>query len=128
MASSASVTIANDQSSVQTLQSIRANKGVNVVTLATTTETVLATAISGKFVDIYGMVFANTSATASTIIIKDVTAGTTKMEFNLPAGDTRGFMLSESGAITAAATNTNWTGTLGTSISGVVVTTLYVKN
>ena len=124
MATSAPVVIASDQTPITFARTI---KNQVVVSLATSTETVIATASAGQFHDIYGLVLANTSATASTFLLKDVTAGTTKAEFYLPAGDTRGFMLPSVDGIPSAATNTNWTGTLGTGGLTVVVTVLYVS-
>ncbi len=124
MATSAPVAIASDQTPITFG---RTAKLQNVLTLATTGETVIATASAGQFHDIYGMIFANTSATASTIILKDVTAGTTKAEFEVPAGDTRGFMVPAIDGIPSAATNTNWTVTMGTAISSMVITALYVS-
>ncbi len=124
MATSAPIVIASDQTPITFG---RTAKLQNVVTIATTTETVICTASASQYHDIYGLILANTSATASTFIVKDVTAGTSKAEFEVPAGDTRGFMLPSVDGIPSAATNTNWTGTLGTSVSGIVVTVLYVS-
>ncbi len=123
MATSAPVAIASDQTPITFGRTIKLQ---NVVTIATTTETVICTASAGQFHDIYGLILCNTSATATTFLVKDVTAGTTKAEVLIPAGDTRGFMLPSVDGIPSAATNTNWTGTQGTSVSGVVVTVLYV--
>jgi hypothetical protein len=124
MATSAPVAIASDQTPITFGRTIKIQ---NVVSVATSTETVIATASAGQFHDIYGLILANTSATASTFLLKDVTAGTTKAEFYLPAGDTRGFMLPSVDGIPSAATNTNWTGTLGTGGLTVVITVLYVS-
>lgn len=124
MATSAPVAIASDQTPITFARTV---KFQNVVSVATSTETVITTASAGAFHDIYGLILANTSATASTFLLKDVTAGTTKAEFYLPAGDTRGFMLPSVDGIPSAATNTNWTATLGTGGLTVVVTVLYVS-
>jgi hypothetical protein len=124
MATSAPVAIASDQTPITFGRTIKIQ---NVVSVATSTETVVCTASAGQFHDIYGLILANTSATASTFLLKDVTAGTTKAEFYLPAGDTRGFMLPSVDGIPSAATNTNWTATLGTGGLTVVVTVLYVS-
>jgi hypothetical protein len=106
----------------------RTMKGVNLVTIATTTETSIVTGASGLFYDLYGLVLANSSATASTVLIKDATAGTSRMEFIVPAGETRGFMVDGGSAVTQSATAHDWTATLGTSVASVFVTALYVKN
>jgi hypothetical protein len=125
MATSAPVAIASDQTPITFA---RTAKFQNVVSLATSTaDIVVATASAGAFHDIYGLILANTSATATTFVLKDVTAGTTKAEFYLPAGDTRGFVMQSVDGIPSAATNTNWTGTLGTGGLTVVVTVLYVS-
>ncbi len=124
MATSAPVAIASDQTPITFG---RTAKIQNVLTLATTGETVIATASAGQFHDVYGLILANTSATAATIILKDVTAGTSKAEFEVPGGDTRGFMVPAVDGIPSAATNTNWTVTMGTAVTSMVITALYVS-
>lgn len=109
--------------------SIRDLKGVQQTTItSSTTETTIVTAVASTFLDLYGLILTNTSATATKVTIKDATAGTTRAVIQVPAGDTRGFMLNESAGIAQSATNNNWTATCGTSVASLEVTALYVKN
>jgi hypothetical protein len=95
---------------------------------SSTSETTIVTAVASTFLDLYGLIITNSSATATTVIIKDSTAGTTRMEFVVPPGDTRGFMLPEGGAHSQATVNNNWTATCGTSVASIFITALCVKN
>ena len=110
-----------------TAGSIRNLKANFYTSIATTGETALVTAISTAFIDVYGAICTNKSGSTILMTFKDSTGGSTQYEFNVPSFDTRGFMVSESGAIKQTAENTQWTVTpsLATSIS---VTLLYVKN
>lgn len=109
--------------------SIRDLKGNQFTTItSSTSETTVVTAVASTFLDVYGVIVENTSATASKVTFKDSTAGTTQFEIYVPAGDTRGFMLPESGAFKQTTVNTNWTATCGTSVASIVISMLYVKN
>lgn len=109
--------------------SIRDLKGNQFTTITSSTaETTVVTQVASTFLDVYGVIIENTSATASKVTFKDSTAGTTQFEIFVPAGDTRGFMLPESGAFKQTTVNTNWTATCGTSVASIVITMLYVKN
>jgi hypothetical protein len=80
--------------------SIRDLKGNQFTTItASTSETTVVTAVASTFLDVYGVIVENTSATATKVTFKDSTSGTTQFEIYAPAGDTRGFMLPESGAL-----------------------------
>ena len=79
------------------------------------------------FLDLYGLVFANTGASTTKVTIKDATAGTTRMIFEVPTLETRGFMVPAGSAVPQAAANANWTATCGTSTTAMEVTALYVK-
>jgi hypothetical protein len=108
---------------------IRDLKGVQKTTItSSTSETTIVTAVASTFLDLYGLVMANTSATACNMTIKDATSGTTRAIFAVPAGETRGFMLPVDSAIPQASVNNNWTATCGTSVSAIEITALYVKN
>jgi len=91
-------------------------------------ETTVLTAVASTFLDVYGVIIENTSASSCKVTFKDATAGTTRFELTVPAGDTRGFMLPESGAYPQAVVNNNWTATCGTSLASIVITMLAVKN
>ena len=109
--------------------SIRDLKGQQITTITSSTaETTCVTAVASTFLDIYGVIVTNTSAAASNVAFKDSTAGTTRFNIYVPAGETRGFMLPESGAVTQATVNNNWTGTCSASVASIVITVLYVKN
>lgn len=109
--------------------SVRDLKGNQFTTItASVSETTVVTAVASTFLDVYGCIVENTSATACKVTFKDSTAGTTQFEIYVPAGDTRGFMMPESGAFKQTTVNTAWTATCGTSVSSIVITMLYVKN
>lgn len=109
--------------------SIRDLKGDAALTLtSTTTETSLIAAVASTFIDVYGLIVTNISATATEVIFRDVTAGTPRFSIMVPAGDTRGFMLSESAAYKQATVNTAWTAQCVTSVASVKISALYVKN
>jgi hypothetical protein len=109
--------------------SIRELKGIQQTTItSSTSETTIVTAVASTFLDVYGLIITNTSATPTKVTIKDATAGTTRAVYFVPANDTRGMMLPESGAMPQAAVNNNWTATCGTSVASIEITALYVKN
>lgn len=109
--------------------SIRDLKANQVTTItASTSETTIVTAVASTFLDLYGLIVTNTSATAVNVAIKDATAGTTRLNIAVPAGETRGFMLPEGGAIKQNATNNNWTATVSASVSSIIITALTVAN
>lgn len=109
--------------------SIRDLKGVQKTTItSSTSETTIITAVASTYLDLYGLIIANTSATACNVTIKDSTAGTTRAIIAVPAGETRGFMLPESASIVQASTNNNWTATCSASVASIEITALFVKN
>lgn len=109
--------------------SIRDLKGDAALTLtSTTTETSLIAAVASTFIDLYGLIVANISATATEVVFRDVTAGTARFSIMVPAGETRGFMLPESAAYKQATVNTAWTAQCGTSVASIKISALYVKN
>lgn len=111
------------------VSAVRDLKGIQNTTItSSTSETTIVTAVASTFLDLYGLVLANKSATATLVTIKDATAGTTRAIIHVPAGDTRGFMLDPGAAIPQATVNNNWTATCGTSVDSLYVTALYVKN
>lgn len=109
--------------------SIRDLKADAALTLtSTTTETTLIAQIASTFIDVYGLIVANISATACEVVFRDTTAGTARFSIEVPAGDTRGFMLPESAAYKQTTVNTNWTAQCGTSVASIKINALYVKN
>lgn len=108
---------------------IRDLKGVQKTTItSSTSETTIVTAVASTFLDLYGLVIANTSATACNVTIKDATSGTTRAILAVPAGETRGFMMPVDSAIPQAAVNNNWTATCSASVASIEITALVVKN
>lgn len=109
--------------------SIRDLKANQITTItASTAETTIVTSVASTFLDMYGLIITNTSATAVNVAVKDATAGTTRLNIAVPAGDTRGFMLPEGGAIKQAAVTNNWTATVSASVTSVIITCLTVQN
>lgn len=95
---------------------------------SSTTETTIATAVASTFLDLYKLVIANTSATATKVSIRDATAGSVIESFYVPAGDTRGFTIPADSANKQAASNNNWTAQCGTSVASIEITACFVKN
>lgn len=95
---------------------------------SSTAETTVLTAVASTFLDVYGIIVANSSASATKVTFKDATAGTTRIVMEIPAGDQRGFMLPMDGAYPQAAINNNWTATCGTSVASIDITMFAVKN
>lgn len=93
-----------------------------------TTETTILTAVAATFLDLYGLIITNTSATACTVTIKDATAGTTRFVYAIPANDTRQFIVPESAAHNQAVVNTSWTATCSSAVTSIVITAMAVKN
>lgn len=112
------------------VQSLRELKGKQSTTITSSTaETTIVTAGgAGVFLDVYALTITNTSTTGTEVIIRDVTAGGTAESIYVPAGDTRGWMVSESAASTQATANSAWTATCTTSVASVKITAKYVKN
>lgn len=103
-------------------------KGRQVTTITSSTaETTILTSVASTFLDIYGLILTNTSATVTKVSVRDATAGGTITVLEVPPTDTRGFMLPLDSAIPQAAVTNNWTAQCGTSVASLEVTVLYVK-
>lgn len=114
---------------VVVIGNVRDNKADAALTLtASTSETTVIAAVASTFLDVYGAIVVNTSATACEVVFRDVTAGTPRFSIQVPAGETRGFMLPSSDAYKQATVNTAWTAQCGTSVSSIKINLLYVKN
>jgi hypothetical protein len=108
---------------------IRQLKGVQNTAITANTETTIVTAGgAGVLNDLYGLTLTNTSSTAAYITIKDSTAGTTRFVIEVPATDTRGFMLPVDSAVPQATAANNWTATVSVATTTMYVTALYVSN
>lgn len=107
----------------------RANKGVQQTSISSSTaETTIVTAVASTYLDLYVLLITNTSATASKVTIKDSTGGTTRFVIQVPATETRGFVVPVDSACVQSSTGQNWTATCGTSVATIEITALYVKN
>lgn len=94
---------------------------------SSTTETTLIPLNQG-LLDIYGIVAINTSAAATQVDFRDTTGGTVRFSIYIPAGETRGFALTESAAYKQRTKLSNWTAKCGTSVASVIISALYVVN
>lgn len=108
---------------------VRDMKANQITTItASTSETTVVTAVASTFLDVYGCIVVNSSATATNVSFKDSTAGTTQFNVYVPAGETRGFMLPSSDGFKQTTVNTNWTATSSASVTSLVISMLFVKN
>ena len=106
---------------------VRALVTSSTTTLTTTTETtILAAGGAGVFHDITALTFANTSATAVRVDIRDVTAGSIILSFYLPASDTRGAVFQTPQPQTTA--NSAWTAQLSGAVTDVKIFIQAIKN
>lgn len=108
---------------------IRDLKGRQKTTItASTSETTIITAVASTFLDLYGLILANTGATTTKVDIRDTTGGSIITTIEVPTLETRGFMLPVDSALAQASVNTNWTAQCGSSTSSLEVTALFSKN
>ena len=106
---------------------LRTQKQRQKTNITTTTETAISAAPgAGKWLDCYGIICTNSSATATIVDFRDSTGGNIQATLAIPAGDTRGFTMPIDAAIMATGTNTNWTAQPRTAVSSVEVTFLGV--
>lgn len=118
-------TMGNKYGEIATIHAIREMRANQVTTItASTAETTIVTAVASFMLDLYGLIVTNTSATAVNVAIKDATAGTTRLNIAVPAGETRGYMLPASDGIKQATANNNWTATVSASVTSVIITAL----
>ena len=108
--------------------SLRENIVCKQTQITTTGETTIVSAVASTFMDLYGLLITNTSATGIYVTIKDDTAGTTRMVIYVPATETRGFMLPIDSGHPQAVVNKPWTTTCSSGVSNIEVTTWAVKN
>lgn len=92
----------------------------------TTAETTIVTQAASIFNDILSFVFANTGASATEISLRDTTAGSVRMTFFVPAGDTRGIVFQT--PLKQTTVNTNWTAQCATATTAMKITAQFVKN
>lgn len=128
-AGSLSVVLASDQGTVPISHAPRASRSRQVTTITGTSETTIVTAgATGVFRDLFLLLITNSSATATVVTIKDSTAGTTVMTLAVPAGQTVGYTLSACDAIKQTTAANNWTATLSTGVTSILITAAFVEN
>jgi len=101
---------------------------VTTTITSSTAETTIVAAVASTFNDIYRIQITNTSASQTTVTIRDGTAGTTRWVYVLNAGDTKGFSAPVDSFTKQTAVNTNWTAQCSASVAGVVIAVDYVQN
>lgn len=107
---------------------VRDLKGKQFTTIYTSTgTTTVVTAVASTFLDVYGCIVTNRASASNLVTFTDSANGSAVFSFEVPATDTRGFMLPVDSAIPMASSGNIWQATCGTSGS-VEVTMLYVKN
>lgn len=95
---------------------------------ASTAETTIITAgAAGVFNDLFGLILANSGATATKVDIRDATAGTIIASVYVPAGDTRGFMLPAGSGYAQTTAANNWTAQCSASTTALEVTAQYIQ-
>jgi len=111
------------------IPALREVKAIQTTTITGTSETTIVTAGgSGVFKDLYRLIVTNSSATAVTATIKDATAGTTRYVLAVPAGATVGFSADAGSAAVQSAANNNWTATISSAVTSIVITAETVAN
>lgn len=91
-----------------------------VITLSSTTETTLLTAVAATFLDVFYLHCINTSTTATRVDIRDATGGTIRDNLACPAavGDCSG-LVSDLIPLPQTAVNNNWTVQLSGAVTDV---------
>lgn len=99
-------------------------------TITTVVETVFINAINATtFADVYGLILANTGATATRVDIRYGVASAIVQAWYVPAGDTRGYMLPVDSAVpgSLSTANVSWTAQCSAT-TNMFVSAFYVKN
>lgn len=113
--------------SVMLNNAIRDIMGTQTTTItASTSETTIITAAASIFHDLVSIFISNTSATATRVDIRDVTAGSVIFQLYIPAGDMRGLSLTTPWPQTSV--NTAWSATSSTSVTDLRISCLYISN
>lgn len=95
---------------------------------SSTAETTILTADVTYKLDVYAVIVSNTSATNTSVTLRDATAGGTARVFRISAGAMVGFVFTESSGLLQAAANNNWTLTSSVSVASLEVTVGAIKN
>jgi hypothetical protein len=107
----------------------RANYGTQKTTINNSTaETTIVTAGgAGVFNDVYSLILANTGAVTTEVDIRRSTGGAVIVTFEVPAADTRGFMLPWTSAKKQLVAANNWTATCTAGTTSMEVSVDYIK-
>jgi len=122
------VTLPSDQDPVPVYGArARGNKSRNTITLSgTAAETTLLAAVASTYLDLVAVIAINTSATAVRVDFRDDTGGSVVFALQIPAGETRGFVLDDE-PIEQAASNKNWTAQCAATVTDVRIFAMAVK-
>lgn len=108
---------------------LRGNVGKQKTTITNSvTETTIITADASFTLDVVAFIFANTGTATTAVSIRDATAGTVMQVVEIPAGETRGYVLPGSGlGFQQAAANNNWTAQCSVATTDLNVWALFEK-
>lgn len=99
----------------------------NTTTISSSTsETTILTAVASTFLDIRCLWVSNTSAMAVRVDFRDATGGSVRFSLQVPAGDTRGFVVPT--AIKQTTVNNNWTAQSSVSVADLRIYIQAEKN
>jgi len=108
--------------------SVRAIKQRSKTSIAGTSETTIVSAgPAGIFNDLYGVIIANTGAVTTKVDLRDTTGGAVQITLEVPANDTRGFMLPAPSSTDQTGSATNWTAQAASS-TNLEITAFFVTN
>lgn len=99
----------------------------NTTITTSTAETTIGTADATYKLYLVALVVDNKSATYSDWIVKDSTAGTTRLSGGTPATDMRGIVFGVNGMLPQATVNNNWTLTGAVSVTSLRISALFEK-
>ena len=107
----------------------RGTKGTTFTKITSSTvETEIIPAYEGTLTNLYALIITNTSGSACKVTIKDEFDGQIKSVYQVPATDTRGFIVHPEGALEQNYVNKQWTAICGSSVDSIEITALFVRN
>ncbi|TAK89397.1 MAG: hypothetical protein EPO06_12100 [Burkholderiaceae bacterium] len=93
-----------------TTQSLAENNSDTSTTITnSTSETTIVAADASNKQHLHILMLSNSGGTPCEVAIRDSTAGTIRLNVYVPAGETRGFAVNESGSVKQTTANNNWT-------------------
>lgn len=99
-----------------------------VITSSTSETTILTAGAAGVVHDVYRLIIANRSATATDVDIRDATAGSVIGTYSVPAGATAGFSVPSGDGEPQTTAANNWTAQCADAVDNIAITVLAVKN